>query len=499
MNRRQFLRGAGGATVAIPLMASLEPARANPLGAPKRFMMYATPHGGIWEQYMWPDTSMMTESANIGHQIWRGDLAPTMNGAERYLSDVIRGDSSTFTEDIVNEMNLLRGLDIPFYISHHTGGHMGNYGRNDGEFEGLNNLPYQPTIDQVMAWSNGFLGDTTGMVRRSVHVQNEISYGWANPANPGGAVDPLPVDWSSLWLFDQLFGNGPVDPSEPRRLVVDKVLASYTRLRDGAFGPARRLSNGDRNRLDAHMERLFEVERKLNAVAECGDLERPTIDTAGHPAEWYAGQDLGDAIEYYQLWNEVIALGLICGATRIATVYGSHPMNIYGGDWHQDVAHEAWVSQTAVDRIVAGQQEFFESVFIDMCHRLNVQDCDGNTVLHNSLVVWNHESGSLTHDNWSTPTITAGSMGGALSTGNYCDYRDRNDTQFIDPSNAVANLIRPGVLYSQFLATMLRASGVSDNEWVTANNPGYGVWYNERPVPSYVQNMANDMLPFLTP
>lgn len=499
MNRRQFLRGAGGATVAIPLLASLEPARANPLGAPKRFLCLATPHGGIWEEHMWPDTAGMTDQLDIGHTIHRGDLVATTDGSDAVLSDVLRADASRFTPDIVAEMNLLRGLDIPFYISHHTGGHLGNYGRNDGEFEGLNNLPYQPTIDQIMAWSTGFLGDTSGMVRRSVHVGNEISYGWANPSQPGGAVDPMPLEWSNLWLFDELFGNAPVDPEEPRRLVVDKVLESYRRLREGAFGPARRLSNGDRARLDAHMERLYEVERKLTAVADCGDLERPTIDTGGHPGEWYGSQDLGLAVEFYQLWNEVIALGAICGATRIATLYGHHPMNIYGGDWHQDVAHEAWVDGTAEGRIVSGQQEFFENVFVDLCHRLNVADCDGNTVLHNSLVLWNHESGSLTHDNWSTPTITAGSFGGAISTGNYCDYRDRNDTQWIDPSNAVASLIRPGLLYSQFLASMLRASGVSDSEWITANNPGYGVWYNERAVPQYVQAMANDMLPFLAP
>jgi hypothetical protein len=236
-------------------------------------------------------------------------------------------------------------------------------------------------------------------------------------------------------------------------------------------------------------------------VVECGEIERPEDDTDGHPGQSVYSQILDDHVDYYQLWNEVIALGLICGASRVATVFVDHPLYIYGGDWHQEVAHEAWVSEVAAGRMAAGNQTFFEHVFCDLCQRLDVPDCDGQSVLHHSLVMWNHESGQLTHDNFSTPTIVAGSAGGALSAGQYCDYRDRTDTSLVGTDSALHQEIRPGLLYAQWLATALRVCDVDEADWVTPGNPGYGVWYTERPqgVAGYVQGMANDVLPFLAP
>jgi len=501
MNRRQFLTGAGGATLTIPLLGSLQPAHAAPLAAPKRFFTYATHHGGLWDEYMWPSDSLLTENRNIGHTIRRGALTADTIAGNTVLSTVLTAPSDLLTPSLVDRMNLIRGLDIPFYISHHTGGFLGNYGRNDQEFGGYVDLDRIPTIDQVMAWSDGFYGDTSGMIKRSMHVGWDISFGWANPNSPGGQVDPMPTEWGSADLFRQLFGDGQQQETvEPPRLVVDKVLESYRRVRHGAFGPGRRISIGDGQRLDAHIERLYEVERKLNAVVECTDIPPPSGDTSGHPGAW-GYNNLEDVREYYQLWNEVMALGMICGASRIGTMWIDSNFYLYGGDWHQEVAHEAWVSQTAVDRLVSGNREFFEFVFCDMLRRLDVPDCDGQSVLDNSLVFWGQESGAMTHDSFSTPVVCAGSLGGQLSTGNYVDYRNRNDLSFADSDNAVQQTQRPGLLYSQWLATVLRASGVRESEWVTPNNPGYGVWYTDRPngVPGYIQSMGNEMLPFLTP
>ena len=502
MNRRQFLTGAGGATLTIPMMGSLQPAyAAGDITAPKRFFTYATHHGGLWDEYMWPSDDALTDNLNIGHDIRRGDLVAAIDGDNAVLSPVLTAPSTLLTPSIVDRMNLIRGLDIPFYISHHTGGFLGNYARNDSEFENGPPIPYIPTIDQVMAWSNGFYGDTNGMVKRSMHVGWDISYGYANPGDPLSPINAMPTERGSMDLFQQLFGTGePVDPEAPRRVVVDKVLESYRRLRSGAFGPARRLSGGDRDRLDAHIERLYEVERKLNAVVECTDIPQPSGDTNGHPGGW-GYNNIQDVRELYQLWNEVMALGMICGASRIGTMWVDNNFYLYDGDWHQEVAHEAWVSRVAVERMVQGNQEMFEHVYCDMLRRLDVPDCDGQSVLDNSLVFWGQESGAMTHDSFSTPVVCAGSAGGAITTGNYCDYRDRNDLSFADSPNAVQQGQRPGLLYSQWLATALRASGVPDNEWVTANNPGYGYWYTDRPngVPGYIQALGNDTLPFLAP
>ena len=58
-------------------------------------------------------------------------------------------------------MNVLCGLDVPFYIAHNTGLHLGNYARNDGnggDGKAVQAFP-RPTIDQIMAWSPSFYPD----------------------------------------------------------------------------------------------------------------------------------------------------------------------------------------------------------------------------------------------------------------------------------------------------------------------------------------------------
>ncbi len=497
MNRRTFLRSLTGSLITVPTMGSLQPAWASQTGSCRRFVAMATRHGGIWGEHMWPDDALLTESTDVGHLVRRGDLMPAGAGSQTVISDVLTASSSRLTPGVMSQLNLLRGLDIPFYIAHHTGGYLGNFGRNDTETEVADPLPYVPTIDQLMAWSDGFYPELSGVLRRSVHYGDAMSWGWSNPVAGTGSVDRLPTTWSAQSLFDSLFGGAPAS-GEPRRLVVDQVLASYQRLRDGAFGPARRLSSGDRARLDAHMERLYEVERRFSTLGGCGTPVRPPVDTLGHPGAPWGYFNVADAFAYHQIWNEVVALALICGATRIATYNCVHTLEPYVGDWHQEVAHEAYANLAAEQRLVTGHRRFFDEVFCDLAERLDVPDADGQTVLHNSLICWTQESGPVTHDAISMPVITAGSAGGALRTGQYIDYRNRGSTALRAGQTVPALAAqRPGLLYGHWLAECLDACDVQRSTWQVPGSPGYGVHHNTNPTawPAYVE--GSGLLPFL--
>lgn len=499
MNRRTFLKTASGAAVTIPFLGSLAPAHAA-TGSQVRFVALATQHGGVWGEHMWPSDASLTETRDIGHVVRRGALAATDEGSDVVLSQVLTARSHRLTPSVLGQLNLIRGLDVPFYISHHTGGYLGNYARNDTEFDLDEPMPYHPTIDQVMAWSDRFYGSLAGVTQRSVHIGHGMSWGWANPTSRSGAIDPIPTTWHSTELFTALFGTGEASQGEGQRLVVDQILESYRRLRDGSFGASRRLSGGDRARLDAHMERLFEVERRLRALGSCGDVPPPPIDTDSHPGAPFESFDLPAVEAYHALWNDLLAMALICGATRIATYNSLHTFEPYVGDWHQDVAHQAWVDLDAEQRLVRGQQRFFDQVFCDLAARLDVPDADGNSVLNNSLLVWMQESGPVTHDMISTPVITAGGAGGRWPTGHYVDYRHRENRALErDETNALLLSQRPGLLHGQFLGSLLRATGVSDSEWVRPDNPGFGVHRNDfaEAWPRYVEQLGNDPLPFL--
>jgi len=401
-------------------------------------------------------------------------------------------------------MNVLRGLDIPFYISHHTGGYLGNYARNDGEYEGTTPVTeYRPTIDQVMAWNDAVYPSLEGVVQRSVHAAVPgvfVSWGHTDPTDSRSRIERIPAQTSSLAMYDSLFRTG-ADPRD-REPVVDKVLESYRRLRSGAFGDARRLSANDRLRLDEHMQRLAELERKLGTATSCEDQTRPSQDAGwGHPG--FAGNNPDNHADYWQLYNEVIALALLCNSTRIATISLQQTFSTYtseDSDWHQEVAHRLGEPDRQA-LMVGSQGRMFEHVFLDLCRRLDVEDGNGVTALDNSLVMWAQESGPITHDPLSMPVVTAGSASGFLRTGQYIDYRNRNDLQVAGNDSAEQQLQRPGLLYGQWLATILQSMGLRREDYERPGERGYGEvaydWWPSSAWPDAIQRMRGDVLPLL--
>ncbi len=509
IGRRQFLLGAGGFSLALPLLPSLRPrsARAGdfPYAPNPRFVSFATGHGGIWGQNMYPAEELLTASEVIypGHEMNYGALARTVDGSMARLSPVLSAAEDALSDTMVAKMNVVRGLDITFYIAHHSGGHLGNYGRPSIPEDGQIALEYMPTIDQVMAWSPSFYPDVDQIRERSLHVGfMETSWGYSNPGAQQGSIDPLPRAESSLELFNRIFV--PEDPGDltDRTPVVDRVLEHYQSLRSGAHGDARRLSAVDRQRLDDHMDRLSELQRRLraNPPASCGDVPTPTDDASWEHPGIHPNATEADAQAFYQLYNDVIAAAFICGTSRIATISIDQYFNNYGGDWHQDIAHEAHASQSAQDTMVSGLQTFFEGVFLDLARKLDVEEDNGITVLDNSLLMWSQESGIMTHDADSIPIITAGSAAGVFQTGQFLDYRDRaNMALTTDPWTDIVYDKRPGVAYNRWLANVLQAMNIEPSAYERPGEQGYGLTYNENleAWPQRIYDDASEPLPHL--
>jgi hypothetical protein len=492
INRRHFLIGAGGFTLALPYLPSLlSRAEAGAGGPAKRFVAMATQHGGIWPTNMYPDASILTGSEEVfaGHTMRYGSLTPAIEGGDAVLSPVLRASADVLTDSVVSKMNVLRGLDVTFYIAHHTGGYLGNFGRKDGDEAPTEQIP---TIDQVMAWSPSFYSDTdlaTVIRERSIHIgrgdDRSMSWGWSEPSSGGGSVVPSSSATGSLDLFDRIFVPD-ASKVEPRPLVVDRVLESYDRLRSGAFGDANRLSADDRQRLDDHMDRLYELQRRLSAnAATCGAVMRPTDNVPRYdPGFGGYTRDLAAMRRAYQLYNDVIVAAFICGTSRIATIHSDEMWAdvVEGADWHEMIAHQgAQPDGYAQGILVGAQREFFRSVFADLASKLDVAEADGQTYLDNSLLMWTQESGIVTHESDSMPLVLAGGAGGSLATGQYLDYRDETNMGLVPDweENAIGMLRRPGLSYTQWLANALMAMGLEPPEF-ERGAPGYGNPHNDR-------------------
>ncbi len=505
LGRRMWLRGAAGFTLAIPFLPSLLEQKQASAGAlqRKRFVAFGTNHGAIWQPNMYPADGVLTQSQQYaGHEVRRGNLSLDVSNGIARLSPVLSASSSVFTSALAAKMNVLRGLDVTFYLAHHRGGHLGNYAENDGNgSDGQATQAHIPTIDQIMAWSSSFYPDLATILERSLVIGgNGMSANWSSPSTKSGEVQNISPENDSLALFNRIFVPED-DPAEVRPPIVDRVLEDYKRLRNGN----RRLSSADKQRLDDHIDRLDELQRKLNVQVSCGEIETPTASSTD---EWQSssyGIDPVAQTRFWQLHNDVIAAAFACDTCRIASMFATDIFSDYVGDWHQDVAHQAHFPDGEDQATIsAAHQRFFEGVFLDLAAKLDaIQDLEG-TVLDSTLIQWTQESGCATHDPIELPVVTAGSAGGFFTTGNYADYRNLSSPAHQANGESAVNS-HTGLVYNQWLGNVLQSMGLAPSEYEFGGYGGYGhvvlgteEWYaGYQRYDSAELSVMSEILPFI--
>ncbi len=503
--RRMFLRGAAGFTLALPFLESFAPrgAKAQAGGASrKRFVAFATDHGGIWQGNMYPGAGTLTgEQTFAGAARRRGDLAPEVDGGVARISPVLTASSSVLTPTLAAKLNVIRGLDVPFYLAHHRGGHLGNYAENDGNGTDAANLATKkrPTIDQVLAWSTSFYPDLATIKERSLVIGGSgMSANWSSPSTRSGEIQNVVAEIDSLALFNRIFVPEP--ESDPRPLIVDRVREDYQRLRSGS-----RLGAADKQRLSDHLDRLDELQRKLAVVVACGEITVPDRSSIDELQSSFFEIDPAAHKRFWQLMNDVVAAAFACDTCRVVTMRIPHIFSAYAGDWHQNIAHKANQPDGDAEAVLAeSYQRFFEDVFMDLAAKLDAIDDDAeSTVLDRSLVQWTHECGAVTHDPIELPVITAGSADGFFTTGSYVDYRDLDKAAHVSgETGAVDSNI--GLVYNQWLGNVLQAMGLAREDFETDGNGGYGelvlgteTWYAGYGKYDAELDVMGERLPFL--
>ncbi|MFM2399688.1 MAG: hypothetical protein RL341_1845 [Pseudomonadota bacterium] len=312
IDRRRFLQGSGGAALALPFLPSLftGDAAAQAAGAQKSFIHMLSWHGGVYQRNMYPAAATQTERVTYaGHEVRRGALTPAVAGGETRVSEVLRAPSAALSASLVGKMNVINGIDIPFYIGHNRAQGLGNFADSDQAEDAIKTGGQRMTIDQIMAWSPTFYPDLARVRERSIVLGNS-SWSWSNPANRSGTLQKTGrTAWSNLELFDKLFGTSN---TLARPLVVDQVLESYKQLRDGNA----RLSAADKQRLDDHVQRIFELQRKLQ-LASGAPPPRPatSTDSVRNPA----GYEINPSrqVQAQALMNDIIVAAFSVGASRV--------------------------------------------------------------------------------------------------------------------------------------------------------------------------------------
>lgn len=251
--------------------------------------------------------------------------------------------------------------------------------------------------------------------------ETNFSMAYSSHISWQSATSPVPMEVYPSLAFDSLFDNRG---SKRNQSILDRV-------RDEATGLSRRISAGDRAKLDEYLTSVREVERrvqpmraeKATADDRAGDHGRPTL-TMPRPDNGLPE----DVREHMRLMCDLIALGFQTDKTRIATLLLCRDISglfypfLDVRSAHHPASHDdRSKSYERVTQFYVGQLAYLAS-------RLDAMPEGEGTVLDNTCLMFTNSmwSGSK-HDASKLPVVLAGGLGGTLQTGRVLDYRDKGD------------------------------------------------------------------------
>ena len=430
LSRRTFLRGvAGGTTVALglPLLdAMLGPreARGAAGGLGPVFGVFfwggGTPwHAGHLAEFTTPDT-------------W----TPTGTGAGYTPSELI-GELATHQPSVVT--GLTPTTAIPAIPDGQSDGHMrgfmvnltGDRPRSEGFDHPTHTLTaLRPTIDQVVAANPQFyaaLPSRYSSLVVGVSAARFHNYGHWNAISYNGPDSlNLPIT-SPAQLYDMLFA-APPDTAEltARANLLDEVMDDAASLRA-------RLGAADRARVEAHLEHLSGIQRRLGlAPAVCQPLPRTDVGPLTS----------GDLLARTELMAQLLATAIQCNLTRVFSFMltspaTTHVFSQFGEerDFHTVVHNGPW----EIVRQVHHHQMQCLNKFLEVFQA--TVDASGDTLLDRSCILGLSEYGEGNRHSVSELPVLL--MGGA------CGRLKRN-----------VHVRAPGETVSRAQLTALRAIGL---------------------------------------
>lgn len=267
--------------------------------------------------------------------------------------------------------------------------------------------------------------------------------GW-NSISMDGQDQPVKPILDPNTLYRRIFGGiaGAAEPSdksgEHYASVLDAVIEDARSLR-------RELGAGDQQRLDRHLEGLFEIETRLKA-------EPVVCEIPDEPAEaGTSGRVVRPVMPVFELQAEILVAALRCGVTRVFShmlTGGAHSVNLneeglqnMGGNANHGALH------AGVRRAAVGNALFSFRALNYLLRRLKEEEsATGESLLDNSMIFATSEYATgWHHKHEEFPVILAGGAGGAISTGNHIRTNKGN--------------------MSDIHLTMLQALGLSYENW----------------------------------
>ncbi|MDC0325627.1 DUF1552 domain-containing protein [bacterium] len=442
--RRQFLRGLG-TCITLPLLESLYSEQNEPptghtalsspgltdSGAPLRMAFVCFPNGA--------------------HQ---SNWFPAGEG-----SDFNLGDTMNPLAHLKQSIQVLGGLDHKNAYPGHDGG--GDHARGNATFltgararkTDSANIKLGVSIDQVVAQKIGHLTRFPSIelscdsIRKSGNCDGGYSCAYQYNISWASSSLPMAPESNPRLVFERLFGTGNDGQrvsnyqmrQQMHQSILDVVLEDTRTL-------TRKLGAADKAKVDEYLTGLRDLEQRIERAERFGPL--PEVGDFGAPMG--TPQNHGTHIE---MMYDLLALAFQTDSTRVSTLLLAHDGSnrsfpeIGVPDGHHDCSHHG--NRPARLEKVAQIDLFYMQHFARFLTKLeSMKDRDGNSVLHNSMIVYgsgNADGNRHTHSN--LPVVLAGAGGGTLSPGRFAKQGGRPMTDlFLSMTDrmGVANVDRIG-------------------------------------------------------
>lgn len=475
INRRLFLQGLGGFTLALPFMPSLlsKEALAATTMSPGIFIQLISPNA-IDDKQWFPQLPSSAWTVLSDHAKRASLNSFTSTGISQIFSKEYSSQFKHYT--------FIRGLGLHApKPGHHSGSTcLGAY------FDTQATLPegwiHNATLDKVLETSSKFYQDEVPIIK-NLSVSTAQTHGASYTADGVRST----CYTNPRVVFDLLFGTSTAKDSNSQVNVLNSVMGDYTRVKNDS-----RISYTDKTLLEERMDMFADLQHALNNLGgnSCAIPERPLSYE-----NLTTNRGLANATAHVDAMVQVCIAAIKCGLTRILVWNEMMPMGLlhylhhggsHGGDpnWNAQIEYQQWIQKHIFSKFVSA---------------LDVQDGTGQTYLDRAGIVHMLENGGngIYHDLNNAYILCAGKMNGYLHPNHVYDYNH------ISPHYGGGHIINLPI--NCFWNQILQANGLGPSDYLTPGQKGAGFGYSEtswssgyyKALNEYSALHAGGLLPFM--
>lgn len=463
LNRRTFLRGTGSLALALPFLDSLRPrdVHADEANDGPEMVIFVVHMQGTVPKYWLPNgTENSFQMPKLLQRLepWKDRL------------NVIAGVSN-FAKDETSESLDGHLRAQPTLLTSNIHG-------------GTVDLAAGPSIDQVLAGrlSKGVpfrsLDLSVGTNGDALNSQQGNIFHAAADDQVTSQANPMAV-FESLFATGEMGGVGLESLRQRRLSVLDMVGDQFDAIRN-------RLSAEDRIRLDAHAEKIRQLEKQFETAAKpIAECSPPVLNI---PSNFDVILDEPNSARAH---IDLMTMALACGLTRVGTImfpnqyFNQFPwLDADGGpvvearNWHEqihqgnlppgestDVPYENFEPRAGTLAVF----DWYAEQVANLLQALEAVDAGGGrTLLDRTMVVWLSDfSEGGWHSTYNLPVVVAGNTGS--TTGRFINHMQSNWWE--DKAGTAST--------AQLYVSMLRAFGFDDTTF------GYEGDWAQGPLPLF--------------